>query len=429
MDRIQEFDRGRKKIPVEQWNALARIANREIASRLGIKTDTRIGIETYDAWDIVAYGVTEQESGGSYPTPSADFYTYDQSPSGGFPSSGSVGVLPVRIRTIIGGTRTTNEVTEELAGGAVVEATTVRYYAEGVGVIVAKIGDRYHIVGSPHEVMVRVVWDASGISGATCVAGVVIRHALDSTAECQGWRYVGTITFVNPYRLDLVANNCGFCVYDPQTNSWELLAAYACCEGSSSGSSTPPSHSGSSGSHSSSGSLGSSGSIGSHGSSASASVGPSESVGSTHPSTSGGGSDKSTAIVPASWSKTGYVALFIHEMPEVRFDDVMVMTVPREGQWVSVDPRFLEVCERGTIEVCGISSDKPVVVGARVHTDRLRIAFAEQAPQYAVRLVIRLTGIRRGFAGKRFPERTREQFEANERFINSAYPSDPRSEN
>jgi len=42
--------------------------------------------------------------------------------------------------------------------------------------------------------------------------------------------------------------------------------------------------------------------------------------------------------------------------------------------------------------------------------------------------VLRLTGIRRGFAGKRFPRRTREQFLANEAFINSAYPSDPQAE-
>lgn len=148
---------------------------------------------------------------------------------------------------------------------------------------------------------------------------------------------------------------------------------------------------------------------------------PSESI-------SWSGSDKSSAIVPASWSPTGYVALFIHEMPEVRFDDVMVVAMPQHDQEIAIDRRFVLVCEPGTIEVCGVVADKPAIVGARAHGDRIRIEFASQHPQHAVRLVLRLTGIRRGFAGKRFPARTREQFEANERFIASAYPSDPRAE-
>ena len=39
------------------------------------------------------------------------------------------------------------------------------------------------------------------------------------------------------------------------------------------------------------------------------------------PPSSSSSSSKSTAIVPCSWNETGYVALFIAEMPEVRFDD------------------------------------------------------------------------------------------------------------
>lgn len=115
-------------------------------------------------------------------------------------------------------------------------------------------------------------------------------------------------------------------------------------------------------------------------------------------------------------------------MPEVRFDDVMVVTVPREDQEIRIDPHFEEVCERGTIEVCGIVPDKPILVGARARGDSIRLTFADQDPKHAVRLAIRLTGIRRGFAGKRFPARTRQQFLANEAFINSAYPSDPKAE-
>jgi hypothetical protein len=38
-------------------------------------------------------------------------------------------------------------------------------------------------------------------------------------------------------------------------------------------------------------------------------------------------------------------------------------------------------------------------------------------------VIVTLTGIRKGFLGRRFPNRTHEQFVANEQFINSAYPA------
>lgn len=133
------------------------------------------------------------------------------------------------------------------------------------------------------------------------------------------------------------------------------------------------------------------------------------------------GSDKSTAIVPASWSPTGFTALFVAESPEVRFDDVVVCTVPRKDATVSIDRRLVEVCEPGSLEVCGVASDVPVAIGASVEREQIILRFAEQTDE-KVRIVLRLTGIRKGFRGHRFPDRTRAQFEANERFIRSAYP-------
>lgn len=132
--------------------------------------------------------------------------------------------------------------------------------------------------------------------------------------------------------------------------------------------------------------------------------------------------------MPASWSPTGYVALFIHEMPEVRFDDVMVIETTQIDREIAIDPHFVEVCAPGTIEVCGVASDKPVLIGVRAVANKIRLEFGEQNSRKRLRLVLRLTGIRRGFVGKRFPKRTRKQFEANEAFINSAYPADPEAE-
>ena len=214
------------------------------------------------------------------------------------------------------------------------------------------------------------------------------------------------------------SGSTGWARWMGDTEQWELVSYGTPCESSSS---APPS----SGSPSS---KSSDSSESSKSSSSKSSQSQSESSESQPPSESWSGSDKSSAIVPASWSPTGYVALFIHEMPEVRFDDVMVVNVPQENQDIKIDPHFVEVCERGSIEVCGIVPDKPILVGARAHGDKIRLQFAQEDSKHAVRLVIRLTGIRRGFAGKRFPRRTREQFLANEAFINSAYPSDPRAE-
>ena len=133
-------------------------------------------------------------------------------------------------------------------------------------------------------------------------------------------------------------------------------------------------------------------------------------------------SDKSTAIVPASWSSTGYTALFIAEMPEVRFDDVMTATVVEDETLLPIDRQFLEVCEPNCVQVCACVPDLPVAVGAVVEDDSVRVRLGYRGGDQSVNLVIRLTGVRKGFHSQRFPDRTEAQFLANEAFIRSAYP-------
>ncbi|MFN7891481.1 MAG: hypothetical protein ACK5OC_14405 [Pirellula sp.] len=133
------------------------------------------------------------------------------------------------------------------------------------------------------------------------------------------------------------------------------------------------------------------------------------------------GSDKSTAIVPASFTPGGFTALFTEECPEVRFDDVLLVTMTGRTATVPIDPKFVEVCEKNSIEVCAAQPDRPLMVGARVNGSHVHVTLSEES-QTPVRIVLRLTAIRRGFAGVRFPNRTLEQFEANERFLQSAYP-------
>ena len=109
----------------------------------------------------------------------------------------------------------------------------------------------------------------------------------------------------------------------------------------------------------------------------------------------------------------------------MRFDDVLIATVPHvEKTVIPIDPRYIEVCEAGSIAVCGCAADLPVNVGATVRDNKVQIRFAEEKPAEKVQLVIRLTGIRRGFADRRFDNRTQAQFDANEKFIKMAYADD-----
>jgi len=139
------------------------------------------------------------------------------------------------------------------------------------------------------------------------------------------------------------------------------------------------------------------------------------------PASSSSGSDKSTAIVPAPWEPSGYAALFAHEMPEVRFDDFMLVHVKGRVTSVEIDPRFVAVCERGSLSVCGAVGDTGPVRCARIAKGKLTVETNLLGRRPSV-VSVRITGVRRGFAGLRFPSRTLRQFTANEEFINSAYP-------
>lgn len=150
--------------------------------------------------------------------------------------------------------------------------------------------------------------------------------------------------------------------------------------------------------------------------------GESESSGSDGGGGDDSGSDKSTAIVPASWTGTGYVALFTDESPEVLFRDTVRVTFdPHQYvRKVSVDRRFLEVCEQDLVWVDGYSYNS--VWGFAAELKKGILTVRRNWFSRARTAIVTLAGVRRGFVGKRFPARTREQFEANERFINSAYP-------
>lgn len=146
-----------------------------------------------------------------------------------------------------------------------------------------------------------------------------------------------------------------------------------------------------------------------------------DSDGSSVPSEESAGSDKSTAIVPASWDPNGYTAMFIAECPEVRFDDVLTVSLKGRVTVVPLDSRYVEVCERDSIKVVGAVADRPAMLGAVVRLHQVVIL----SSHFPAVVNLRLSGIRKGFKGMRFPSRTRQQFEENEAWINSAYSRNP----
>ena len=140
-------------------------------------------------------------------------------------------------------------------------------------------------------------------------------------------------------------------------------------------------------------------------------------------SVSDSGSDKSTAIVPMAWYDKGYGAMFTMESNEVLFEFVM-RDIPVTGATTKarIDDRFLTVCEPDSMVVTGVTGDKLGPVGAFVKgneaiLDALPISFLRPN-----KVTLKLTGTRKGFKGFDMPERSKKQFTANEKFINSAYP-------
>ena len=145
--------------------------------------------------------------------------------------------------------------------------------------------------------------------------------------------------------------------------------------------------------------------------------------GSTSDSTSG--SDKSTAIVPMDWHDKGYGALFTMESNEVLFEFVM-RDVPLEGAKTvaRIDDRFLAVCEPDSMTITGVAGDRAGSVGAVVEKNNVILSAWPLSFLRPSKVTLKLTGVRKGFKHLDMPERSKEQFIANERFINSAYPRD-----
>lgn len=102
----------------------------------------------------------------------------------------------------------------------------------------------------------------------------------------------------------------------------------------------------------------------------------------------------------------------------------MSFDVPQKDTQLRVDKRYVEVCEESTMKVVSACPSEPVVVGAKYEDGYVKLKFAEQRPDANLEVTLRLSAIRRGFMNDRFTPRSHNQFVANEKFLNSAYPSE-----
>jgi hypothetical protein len=105
----------------------------------------------------------------------------------------------------------------------------------------------------------------------------------------------------------------------------------------------------------------------------------------------------------------------------VQFEDTICTVIVEKVSLIPIDSRFVEVCEPNSLLVSGCVPNVPVLFGAEVEGDFVRVEVDRIPANRQLRVVLTVKGIRKGMGGLRFPDRTKEQFEKNEAFIRSAY--------
>ena len=104
-------------------------------------------------------------------------------------------------------------------------------------------------------------------------------------------------------------------------------------------------------------------------------------------------------------------------MPEVRFEDVItIYTNGRLSLSHKIDEEFIHVCEENSIDAIGYTTSSPCLCGIEVQEEYLNIKFSGNIPE---KVTVKLSGIRQGRRGSRFPVFTQEQMDKNTNFWSS----------
>jgi hypothetical protein len=113
------------------------------------------------------------------------------------------------------------------------------------------------------------------------------------------------------------------------------------------------------------------------------------------------------------------------EMPEVRFEDLIVVNIGGEGKnnvfsVFNIDENLIKVCEYGSIKVVSAMPSKPILIGAEVSNNKICVtAESDYLIDKVVSVNIRLSGIRIGNSGRRFAQHTYENMIKNNAFWDS----------
>jgi len=114
-----------------------------------------------------------------------------------------------------------------------------------------------------------------------------------------------------------------------------------------------------------------------------------------------------------------FLGLFCTEMPESYFMDIMDLKVQAYQTAVPMDRNFLKACEGNSFRVVSVVPTDPIQYGAFIDDDKVVLRTQEHAK--CDRATVMVAGIRRHFAGQRFPVFSREQKAQNDRFWGSAF--------
>jgi len=128
---------------------------------------------------------------------------------------------------------------------------------------------------------------------------------------------------------------------------------------------------------------------------------------------------KDTAIVEVDFNTTGYAALYVKEHPEVKFDDDYQFEVHGRVSRRRIDMRYLKVVEEDTVRVW--ASGDTGWAAAYIEKGQVVITVSKFPWCRPKKVNILLTATRKDFRNIRFGERTKEQFDANNRFLASRY--------
>jgi hypothetical protein len=117
-----------------------------------------------------------------------------------------------------------------------------------------------------------------------------------------------------------------------------------------------------------------------------------------------------TAIVDTAF---GFRELACIESPEILFFDVVGFTFTGVQREINVDPIFVDVCEKGSIKAISSTCSEPVPVGVKIQDGKFIVRAAQEID---AEMTVMLCGIRKGFYGRRFAERSRRDYEKNLEF-------------